>query len=91
MVLQVSYDLRGDQPVDVYQDLEDAIKAYGYWLHFQKSEWLIWTSDSPKSVAENLWRHMRSSDRLMVIQVQENWWAYNLSEDQVAWMKARIF
>jgi hypothetical protein len=90
MVLQISYDLIGDQPADVYKNLEDAILAYGTWLHFQKSEWLIDTADSPMAVAKGLRAHMRGADRLLVIRVTNDWYGW-MTDEQLEWMGNRTF
>jgi hypothetical protein len=63
-VLMIGYDLHEGED---YKDLIDAIKAYGDWWHCLDSTWLIKTDLIPSQVRDNLRKHIKSDDRLIVL------------------------
>ncbi len=83
----ISYDLKSDN----YEPLIEAIKAYGLWWHQSESTWFIETTQGSKEVLENLNNHLNQSDKLIVIQVKQNWWATDHTEEEYEWMKNRNF
>lgn len=88
MVLLIGYDLSA--PPAEYTALIEAIKAYGRWWHYLDSTWLIDTDQSARQVIENLRQYIRSPDRLIVIQIKNNWWAIGFPEKAYEWLKNRL-
>lgn len=83
----ISYDLKSNN----YDSLIEAIKSYGLWWHQSESTWFIETTYSAKQVLENLRNFSYDGDKIIVIQVQENWWAVGHNQDEYDWMKQRNF
>jgi hypothetical protein len=83
----ISYDLKSDN----YENLIDAIQAYGVWWHQSESTWFIETTQSTRQVLDNLNNHLHQGDKLIVIQVQKNWWAVGHTDVEYKWMKERNF
>lgn len=83
----ISYDLKSDN----YQQLIDAIQAYGIWWHQSESTWFIETIQEAKQILNNLNNYLYSGDKLIVIQVQQNWWAIGHTDEEYTWMKQRNF
>jgi len=83
----ISYDLKSDN----YENLIEAIKAYGLWWHQSGSTWFIEATQSSKQILNNLNNHLYEGDKLIVIQVQKHWWATGHTEEEYQWMKNRNF
>jgi hypothetical protein len=62
----ITYDLNHGTSVD-YQELYDAIKAYGTWARVTESSWLIVTSKSSIDVRDHLLSFLHDQDRLFVL------------------------
>ena len=60
----IGYDLHEGED---YQDLEDAIQAYGTWWHCLDSTWLIESDDLAKDIKASLRQHIKTGDRLLVM------------------------
>lgn len=89
MVLLIGYDLK--KPIQNYEALFEAIKAYGTWWHHLDSTWLIETNSSPQEVLQNLQQHLDANDELLVIQVSKSWWAAGFQQRAYDWLKQRSF
>ena len=83
----LSYDLKSDK----YESLIEAIKAYGSWWHQSESTWFIESNQGSKQILENLNSLLKKGDKLIVVQVQESWWATGHTEEEYNWMKNRKF
>lgn len=83
----ISYDLQSNN----YDNLIDAIKSYGLWWHQSKSTWFIETNHTTKQVIENLRNYTLTGDKIIVFQIQRNWWAIGHTEEEYSWMKNRNF
>lgn len=62
----IGYDIHPTKG-ETYDELIEAIKAYGTWWHHLDSTWLVVTNDSAKDIADNLYRHMKADDQLIII------------------------
>lgn len=85
----VSYDLK--KPGQDYESLIDAIKAYSSYCKINKSDWLINTSDSCKTIRDYLKKFIDTNDILFVAELSEKsgWWAsYNLRDGAVKWLSS---
>jgi hypothetical protein len=86
-VFCISYDLKSGN----YEPLIEAIKTYGLWWHQSESTWFIETTHNSREVLDSLRTHLKTEDKLIVIQVQKNWWALGHTEKEYEWMKNRNF
>lgn len=83
----ISYDLQSKN----YDTLVAAIQSYGFWWHQAKSTWFIETDQTTRQVLDNLRNFADASDKIIVIKVQKNWWAFGHTEEEYNWMKNRNF
>ena len=83
----ISYDLKSDN----YENLIEAIKAYGTYWHQTESTWFIESSQAAKEIFNNLSNHLKTDDKLIVIEVKQHWWATGHKQDEYDWMKQRNF
>lgn len=83
----ISYDLKSDN----YESLINAIQSYGFWWHQSKSTWFIDTTQTSREVLDNLRNFLGEEDKLIVIQVQKNWWAIGHTEEEYNWLRNRNF
>lgn len=83
----ISYDLKSDN----YSALIESIKAYGLWWHQSESTWFIESTQESKEILENLRQHLSKGDKIIVIQVQRNWWSIGHTNEEYQWMKDRNF
>lgn len=70
-VFLITYDL--NNPGQDYNKLFQAIKTHGKWSHRLDSTWIIETSSSLKTVADDLVNHIDKNDKLIVIEVKDNY------------------
>ncbi len=66
----VSYDL--NNPGQNYETVIAEIKKHGTWVKVEYSLFFLSTDESPKSIAEAVWRVMDQNDRLIVIDAKNN-------------------
>ena len=87
-VYMVGYDL--NKPVQNYEELIDAIKAYGIWWHHLDSTWIIQTDHTAAQVRDNLGQHIDSNDELLVatIGAPGAWKGFN--EKGATWLKDHL-
>lgn len=60
----ISYDLRGERD---YEDLYEAIKAYGAWAHILESTWAVVSNDSARAILDNLRQYTDDDDGVFVV------------------------
>ena len=60
----ISYDMAGG---DDYDELHDAIKAYGTWAHITESTWAVVTEYSAKEIRDDLGQYLPDGSRLLVV------------------------
>lgn len=83
----ISYDLRA--PGRNYDGLYEAIKSYSTWAHVCESDWIVVTTDSCESVANNLLQQMDYNDRIFVYALSgEAAWKNVLCKDD--WLKTNL-
>lgn len=83
----ITYELnsKGD-----YDDLYDAIKAYGTWWHHVESTWIIVTEQSASEINNNLKKHInKGEDNLIIIKLDITDRAGWLPKKAWAWFKKR--
>jgi thermostable 8-oxoguanine DNA glycosylase len=81
----ITYDLQ----INNNDNLIEAIKSYGLWWHQSKSTWFIETSQTAREVIDNLRNYTLNGDKIIVIQVKQNWWGIGHKEEEYNWMKSR--
>lgn len=70
----VSYDL--DEPNQQYDCLKKRLEGYSHYWRFQKSVWLIATTDSAEDIRDNLLPCLDRGDELFVARLEgEAAWA----------------
>lgn len=67
----ICYDL--NSPGQDYDELFNAIKAYGTWWHNLDSTWIIKTSDRSSTIRDDLKQHIDSNDKLLVLKLSGGW------------------
>lgn len=73
MILLLSYDLdltTGRHP------FFEAVKQQGQWWHYLTSTWLLSTFKTPQQVLEALRPYMLPTDRVLIIEVGQNYNGY---------------
>ena len=77
----IEYDLCGSD--NDYEELIEAIKAYGIWARITKSTWFIKTSYTCETVRDKLLKHMDNNDRLFVAKLsgEAAWYSTICSDD----------
>lgn len=65
MLLLVTYDLKG--PSTQYTPLYEYLKSHETWMHYLASTWIIKTSKSPNEVSDEVRKHLRDGDHVLVI------------------------
>lgn len=83
----ISYDLKSKK----YEALIEAIKAYGVWWHQSESTWFIETEQTTKQVLDKLVNTLWKGDKIIVIQVMNDWWAAGHEEEEYTWLRGRNF
>ena len=83
----ISYDLKSKN----YDSLIEAIMSYGFWWHQSESTWFIETDKTSRQVIDNLRNFTLENDKLIVIRVQNDWWAVGHTDGEYKWMKERNF
>lgn len=66
----IAYDLCA--PGRNYDNLYEAIRAYGIWAHITESTWFVKTTDSCVQVRDKLLSYVDSNDRLFVGELTGN-------------------
>lgn len=90
MVYMITYDL--NSPNQNYEDVIQAIKdaSTGVWCTYWKSSFLIKSNLTVQQVSERITPYLDSNDRLLVIEVKQNYQGW-LSEKQWKYIRENIF
>lgn len=81
----ITYDLYA--PGKDYDQLIEAIKAYGNWAKICKSCWAIKADSSSAAIRDNLKQYIDANDRLFVCPFSD-WASYNLPKEVVDWLNS---
>ncbi|CUO53145.1 Uncharacterised protein [[Eubacterium] contortum] len=89
-VYMITYDLNseGQNYEKVTQSIKDA--STGAWCSYWKSSYLIKSNLTAEQVSKKITPHIDSNDRLIVIEVRENYWGW-LTDKQWKYIKENIF
>ena len=69
-VFAICYELKS--PGKNYGPFFEAIKNSAKWCHFPDSTWLIYTSETPAEISNQLSPHIVEGDYLLIIEVRKN-------------------
>ncbi len=83
----ISYDLGAPETRDDYQALINYIKTYPHWAKPLKSVWLIKTEKGSPQVRDELRLRVDNNDKILVIQITNDWATYGVSREVTDWMK----
>ncbi len=85
MTYLITYDLKN--PGQKYDNLIDAIKAYGIWAKISSSCWAIKTNQTAAQICDNLMLYIDANDILFVCDF-DDWASYNLNKEVVNWLNS---
>jgi hypothetical protein len=69
-IFLVTYDIKVKKDAkEEYPGLLKAIRALGQRLHALQSVWLVRSSQSTKQIKDDLKKHLRESDKLLVVKL----------------------
>lgn len=86
----ISYDLVIPERLSDYIRLFDTIKTANFWAKPLESVWLVKTTLSSVQVRDELRKVIDSNDKILVIEVTNDWASYNLSQEIVDWMQREL-
>ncbi len=82
----ISYDLIKPEKIVDYKRLIDTIKTATFWAKPLKSVWLVKTDLSSEQIRNELMKVIDVNDKLLIIEVTNNWASYGLPKDVTDWM-----
>lgn len=80
----INYDLNA--PVQNYDTLIEAIKAYGEWAKISQSCWAVKTNETDEEIRDKLRRYIDHNDVIFVCAF-DGWFSQNLPNGIVSWLK----
>lgn len=86
----ITYDLIAPRTAEDYQQLHEAIKAFTYWAKPLESVWLIKSDLSREQIMNFLRQRIKVNDKLLIIEVTNNWIALGLDQVVVEWMRKSV-
>lgn len=89
-VYLITYDL--NNPGQNYEDVIEAIKdsSTGAWCTYWKSSYLIKSNLTVNQVSDKITPHLDKNDRLIVIEVKNNYQGW-LTEEEWKYIRENIF
>lgn len=85
----ITYDL--NTPGQNYDKVIEKIKeSSSAWCSYWKSSWLIKSNLTPNQITDKIKPFLDGSDRLIVIEVTNNYQGW-MAEDEWTWIKKNIF
>lgn len=83
----ISYDLIKPESLPEYIRLFSTIKTATFWAKPLRSVWLVKTTLSSAQIRDELMEVIDANDKIMIIEVTNNWATYGLSEEVINWMQ----
>lgn len=83
----ISYDLIRPETSLGYTNLINAIKSFGPWAKPLESLWLIKSDLTSLQIVNNLSKYTDNNDKLLVIEVTNDWTSLRLPDAVVKWMQ----
>lgn len=86
----ISYDLIRPETSSGYVNLINAIKSAGNWAKPLESLWLIKSNLTSVQIRDALIKFIDSNDKLLVIEVVNDWASFWLTDAVIKWMQWRL-
>lgn len=86
----VSYDLIRPESSPEYVKLIDLIKTASTWAKPLESVWLIKSNFSSMEIMKQLQTVTDANDKILVIEITNDWTSFNLPVEVINWMKAGL-
>ena len=83
----ISYDLIKPETLPEYIRLFNTIKSAQFWAKPLRSVWLVKTTLSSAQIRDELRKVTDPNDKILVIEITNNWASYNLSKEVTNWMQ----
>lgn len=83
----ISYDLIKPESSPDYVRLINTIKTATNWAKPLESVWLVKTTLSSAQIRDELRKVTDANDKILVIEVTNNWASFNLPKTVTDWMK----
>lgn len=83
----ISYDLIKPESLPEYIRLINTIKSATYWAKPLKSVWLVKTTLTSAQIRDELRKVTDANDKILVIEVTNNWASFNLPKEVTDWMQ----
>lgn len=83
----ISYDLIKPESFPEYIRLFNTIKTAKFWAKPLQSVWLVKTTLSSAQIRDVLIKVIDVNDKIMVIEVTNNWAAFGLPKEVIDWMQ----
>ncbi|KKQ91293.1 MAG: hypothetical protein UT17_C0012G0003 [Candidatus Woesebacteria bacterium GW2011_GWB1_39_10] len=83
----ISYDLIKPETSPEYTRLINLIKTAKFWAKPLESVWLIKSPLGSMEILNQLRTAMDSNDKILVIEITNNWASLNLPQQVTEWMK----
>lgn len=83
----VSYDLKFHETSESYRELINSIKSFDHWAKPLESTWLIKSNLTAMQVTTFLMEKIDANDKILVMNVNNNWACFWLSDEIVKWMQ----
>jgi len=86
-ILIVTYDLKGSEGGQAnYEKVFEILKACPTWCHYIDSTWLVFTEESPQSLAERIRPSLAPGDRMLITEMGSAYWGL-LPKEGWEWIK----
>ena len=82
----ISYDLTNKTMFD-YSRLITYIKSFSNWAKPLESLWLVKTNLTSAQLRDELRKVVDANDKILVIEITNNWASFNISKEVTDWMK----
>ena len=83
----ISYDLIKPETLPEYIRLFNTIKSAKFWAKPLRSMWLVKTTLSSAQIRDELRKATDTNDKILVIEVTNDWASYNLPKEITDWMQ----
>lgn len=86
----ITYNLIFTENGPLSLSLINKIKSYQYWAKPLPNVWLIKTLNDLRTVIDYFRPDLYPGDKILIIEVSNNWISLNLDPDVVNWMKGGL-
>ena len=86
----ITYNLLFGESSPYYTAFNNKIKSYQYWAKPLPNIWLVKTNTDLQTIINYLKTDLFKGDKLLIIEVNNNWISLNLDPDVVKWMQGGL-